>query len=315
MNATIRQKFDDLIRGKKPLKESKHWGYTADKRGHFAHFDLPGGMKASIFSHDDAGAFIVEGAIHRKYVELGYERGFLGYPVADETELRNGAHQYLGQISRFQGGSIVWCRSDQSVAVYRKDGTLVAGQSHGDAAHLSTALAVPDQTTLQLEAMGQTVALLIETIALQQNQLVNLSEELNALSWLRIQTEVSEQASKHLHGAFDKAVATLKSTGGKGEVSVGATTHNGTLRLVRASEATVYRKTSRDEAVSNANSIEGKLKTAVAGLFNSTVGLNVDAKQTSALIEKASEKARHLRAEEAEGTFKIEHGAITCRIG
>ena len=315
MNAIIRRKFDDLVRGGKPLKESKHWGETADKRGHFAHFDLPGGVKASLFSHDNAGAFIVEGAIHRKYVELGYERGFLGYPVADETELKNGAHHYIGQISRFQGGSIVWCRSDQSIGVYRADGTLVAGHSHGYAADHSTTLAVPDQTTLQLEAVGRTVALLIETIALQQNQLVNLSEELNAVSLLRIQTEISEQASKHLYGALDKAAATLKSTGGKGEVSIGATTHNGTLRLVRTSEATAQRKSARDEALSTASSIEGKLKTAVAGLFNSTVGLNVDAQQTSAFIEKASEKAHHVRAEEAEGTFKIEHGAITCRIG
>ena len=129
------------------------------------------------------------------------------------------------------------------------------------------------------------------------------------------QTEISEQASKHLQSALDKAAATLKSTGGKGEISIGATTHNGGLRLVRTSEATAQRKSVRDEALSNANSVEGKLKTAVAGLFNSEISLNVDARQASALIEKASEKARHIRAEEAEGTFKIEHGAITCRIG
>ena len=315
MNAIIRQKFDDLIRSGTPLRESKHWGETADKRGYFAHFDSLGGTKATIFSHDNAGAFIVQGAIHRKYVELGYERGFLGYPVADETKLKNGANHYIGQISRFQGGSIVWCHSDKSIGVYRFDGTLVAGHSHGYAADLSTALAVPDQTTLQLEAVGRTVALLIETIALQQNQLVNLSEELNAVSLLRIQTETNEQASKHLDGALDKAAATLKSTGGNGEVSVGATTHKGALRLVRNSEDAVQRNSTRDEALSNASTVEAKLKIAVAGLFNSTVGLNVDTQQTSALIEKASEKARHVRAEEAVGTFEIRHGAITCRIG
>ncbi len=269
MNAIIRQKFDDLAQGGKHLRDTKHWGETADKRGHFAHFDLPAGVKASIFSHDNAGAFLVLGAIHRKYVELGYERGFLGYPVTDETALKNGANHHIGQISRFEGGSIVWCDSDNSIGVYRSDGTLVAGQSRGNAANHSTALAVPAQTTLQLEAMGKTVALLIETIALQQNQLVNLSEELNAVSQLRIQTEISEQARKHIHGALDKAVATLKSTGGRGEVSVGATTHKGALRLVRNSEVTVQRDSTRDEALSNASSVEAKLKTAVAGLFNS----------------------------------------------
>ena len=314
MNAIIRQKFDELVRLGKPLKESKHWGDTADKRGHFAHFDLPAGAKVSLFSHDNAGAFIVEGAIHRKYVELGYERGFLGYPVADETALKSDASHYIGQISRFQGGSIIWCRSDNSIGVYRSDGTLVAGQSHGYAADHSTTLAVPDQNTIKMEAVGRTVALLIETIAIQQNQLVNLSEELNAVSLLRIQTEISEQASKHLYGALDKAAATLKSTGGKGQVAVGATTHKGALRLVRNSEDAAQRNSTREEALSNASSVEAKLKTAVAGLFNSTVGINVDAQQTSALIERASEKARHIRAEEAVGTFEIRHGAITCRI-
>ena len=314
MHAIIRQKLDDLVRRGEPVKESKHWGETSDKRGHFAHFDLPAGVRATIFSHDNAGAFIVQGAIHRKYVELGYERGFLGYPVADEAKLKTAAHHYIGQISRFQGGSIVWCHSDQSIGVYRADGTLVAGQSHGYAADLSTVLAVPNQTSMQLEAVGRTVALLIETIALQQNQLVNLSEELNAVSLLRIQTEISEQASKHLYGALDKAAATLKSTGGSGQVAVGATTHKGALRLVRDSEVTVQRDSTRDEIRSNASSVEAKLRTAI-GLFNSTAGLNVDTQQTSALIEKASEKTRHVRAEEAVGTFEIRHGAITCRIG
>ena len=84
-----------------PLRESKHWGETADKRGHFAHFDLTTGGKASIFSHDDAGAFIVKGHIQRKYAELGYERGFLGYPLADETALKNDANHHIGEISRF----------------------------------------------------------------------------------------------------------------------------------------------------------------------------------------------------------------------
>ena len=52
------------------------------------------------------------------------------------------------------------------------------------------------------------MALLIETIALQQNQIVNLSEELNAISLLRIQTEISGQASKHLYGALETMAAT-----------------------------------------------------------------------------------------------------------
>ena len=98
-------------------------------------------------------------------------------------------------------------------------------------------------------------------------------------------------------------------------MSVGGTTHKGTLRLVRNSDVGFERKSSHDEARDNASSIEAKLKTAVAGLFTSGVGLNLDARQTTAIIEKASEKSRHVRAEEAEGTFEIAHEAITCRIG
>lgn len=50
------------------------------------------------------GAHAVYGAIYQKYVTLGREEGFLGYPVTDETGTPDG----IGRFNRFQYGMIYW---------------------------------------------------------------------------------------------------------------------------------------------------------------------------------------------------------------
>jgi hypothetical protein len=72
---------------------------TPDGIGRFRHFQ--GG---SIYWHPDTGAHEVHGAIRGKWTELGWEKGFLGYPVTDELTTPDGA----GRFNHFQGGSIYW---------------------------------------------------------------------------------------------------------------------------------------------------------------------------------------------------------------
>lgn len=52
----------------------------------------------------DTGAHTVCGAIRDKWVSLGGENSFLGYPVTDETTTPDG----VGRYNLFQGGSIYW---------------------------------------------------------------------------------------------------------------------------------------------------------------------------------------------------------------
>lgn len=54
-----------------------------------------------------ANTFEVHGAIRDKYIELGFERSFLGYPVTDETSCPDG----VGRFNHFQAGSIYWTPS------------------------------------------------------------------------------------------------------------------------------------------------------------------------------------------------------------
>ena len=70
-----------------------------DGVGHFRHFQ--GG---SIYWTPTTGAFEVGGAIRDKWASMGWERGFLGYPVTDETGTPDG----VGRFNHFQGGSIYW---------------------------------------------------------------------------------------------------------------------------------------------------------------------------------------------------------------
>jgi hypothetical protein len=74
-------------------------GNDAKREGRFNHFQ--GG---SIYWHPASGAHEVHGAIRAKYLELGAEASFLGYPTTDETATPD----TIGRFNHFQAGSIYW---------------------------------------------------------------------------------------------------------------------------------------------------------------------------------------------------------------
>jgi uncharacterized protein with LGFP repeats len=57
----------------------------------------------TIYWSPTTGARITKGAIRTKYASLGYERGYLGYPISSEVSLVNG-----GVLQNFQGGTVYW---------------------------------------------------------------------------------------------------------------------------------------------------------------------------------------------------------------
>ena len=79
---------------------------------------------SSIHSHPDSGVFETHGGIRNCWRRLGWEDGFLGYPVSDEREYSTDDYiigvlgdpymedppetKILGRCSFFQGGCIVW---------------------------------------------------------------------------------------------------------------------------------------------------------------------------------------------------------------
>lgn len=58
----------------------------------------------AIYYKPSTGAWHVYGAIYEKYLQLGGDAGFLGYPVSDE----NYAPDKRGRFSDFENGSIYW---------------------------------------------------------------------------------------------------------------------------------------------------------------------------------------------------------------
>ena len=71
-----------------------------DGTGRFNHFE--NGTK-TIFWHPFTGANAVEGDIKIRWNELGWERGYLGYPTSDEVDFPDG-----GRVNSFQNGGIYW---------------------------------------------------------------------------------------------------------------------------------------------------------------------------------------------------------------
>jgi uncharacterized protein with LGFP repeats len=72
---------------------------TPDGVGRYNHF-----RGGSIYWTPATGAHVVAGAIRDKWEGLDWERGFLGYPLTDETAAADG----VGRFNHFQGGSIYW---------------------------------------------------------------------------------------------------------------------------------------------------------------------------------------------------------------
>jgi uncharacterized protein with LGFP repeats/GH25 family lysozyme M1 (1,4-beta-N-acetylmuramidase) len=76
----------------------------------------PGG-RYNAFAHGvilwspTSGAHEVHGAIHARWVSLGFEKGRLGFPISDEYSVAG------GRRSNFQGGSITWIAATGATVV------------------------------------------------------------------------------------------------------------------------------------------------------------------------------------------------------
>lgn len=74
-------------------------GTDPQSNGRFNHFQ--GG---SLYWHPSTGTCLVYGVIREKYLKLGGEGSFLGYPTTDELGTPDGR----GRFNHFQAGSIYW---------------------------------------------------------------------------------------------------------------------------------------------------------------------------------------------------------------
>ncbi|MGW2834648.1 LGFP repeat-containing protein [Streptomyces sp. NPDC001286] len=61
-------------------------------------------QNGSIFWSPQTGAHEVHGSIRVCYARMGGTRGFLGYPLTDETGTPDG----VGRYNHFEGGSVYW---------------------------------------------------------------------------------------------------------------------------------------------------------------------------------------------------------------
>jgi LGFP repeat-containing protein len=75
---------------------------TPDGIGRYSVF-----QNGSIYWSPSTGAFEVHGLVRDRWAQLGWEAGFVGYPLTDETPTPDGA----GRYNVFQGASIYWSPS------------------------------------------------------------------------------------------------------------------------------------------------------------------------------------------------------------
>jgi hypothetical protein len=89
---------------------------TPDGVGRFQHF-----QHGSLYYHPQTWGHEVHGMIRNRWAELGWELGFLGYPMTDEVELVDGT----GRVTKFQGGEIRWFSATNSVTVVKSSDLVV----------------------------------------------------------------------------------------------------------------------------------------------------------------------------------------------
>ena len=80
-----------------------------DGRGRARDYD-----NASIYWTPQTGAFEIHGDIRIHYGKVGGHRGFLHYPITDETGTPDG----VGRFNHFEGGSIYWTPRTGAHSVY-----------------------------------------------------------------------------------------------------------------------------------------------------------------------------------------------------
>jgi uncharacterized protein with LGFP repeats len=78
-------------------------------QGRYSEFGGRDGFAASIYWHRDSGAHGIRGLIRQRWVDLGRETSYLGYPITDEFDIPT------GKQSNFQYGCITWNRTTDVV--------------------------------------------------------------------------------------------------------------------------------------------------------------------------------------------------------
>jgi hypothetical protein len=89
---------------------------TPDSVGRFRHY-----QNGSIYFHPQTWVHEVHGMIRTRWAELGWELGFLGYPMSDEVNLADGT----GRVTKFQGGEIRWHSATNTVSVVKSTDLVV----------------------------------------------------------------------------------------------------------------------------------------------------------------------------------------------
>ena len=117
-----------------------------DQQGRLNHFE--GG---SIYWSPKTGAHIVKGAIRSLWSHMGWETGWLGYPVTDE--LATPVPKSYGRFNHFEGGSIYWTPTTGAIALPKSvfDTWATFGHERGE-----LGFPVPRQWGRNLRAFGQT---------------------------------------------------------------------------------------------------------------------------------------------------------------
>ncbi|WP_216208092.1 AbfB domain-containing protein [Amycolatopsis aidingensis] len=87
---------------------------TPDGIGRYNHFSK---YDTSIYWSPDTGAHLIQGAIRKKWADLGWEKGILGYPITDMLTASDGVGRY-NDFDRPDGGSIYWSPNSGAHAVW-----------------------------------------------------------------------------------------------------------------------------------------------------------------------------------------------------
>jgi hypothetical protein len=215
----------------------------------------------------------------------------------------------IGRISRFEGGAIVWHKSDGSTAVFRSDGTLVVGQSNGWAAKAALTLSPPTKTTATIGKLSEAVGCLIEAVAKQQAQIAHLASKIDEDAILL----GMESAAKAHYTNILETLNTLKDSP-PFEVDAATIEYIGNSHTEAANASDAVRASEEQEATQSTHEVEAKLGAAY-GLVSTELSARTNSSHVSETLRKEFQQVRQASAhkDQKHRTFRATTPAI--RVG
>lgn len=198
-----------------------------------------------------------------------------------------------------------------SIAELRGDGAVPMQIPHADAN-------VDKRYAVEVRVLAQSLVDLLGIVAAQQQQIAELSRQVQAGTVAQIQSRIHEQASEHLHKVVLTSAKALKELGTPvGQVTAGTVVHKGSVVISRSASskdsetATDHRQTDDTTKVDVGAEVRG----LAAKLAGGTLKVKVDTTEVEKRMAALERQRERTNTESFQGELEIQYQGVSVTIG